>query len=213
MGGVAPFGAARGGSLLLLGHLPIPGLFLPTSLSAIPALRLAVQRQPCHSRHRRPNTEADEGKGRRTQKNFPLHSTESSGTKQTAKETVQIRSGLKGNNEGDDQINRRCKELWEGYKGRSDRLVLIANWSALTDRPHESYISRLCVTQRQNEHQDRRWHPFDSARDHTAHHNSDIMNTPGKVTGTITRSLQPTCYPDDCSTANEDGELLDGSSR
>ena len=29
----------------------------------------------------------------------------------------------------------------------------------------------------------------------------------------VPRSLQPTCYPYDCSTVNEDGKLLDGSSR
>jgi hypothetical protein len=36
MGGVAPFGAARGGSLLLLGHLPIRVFFRRNFLSPIP---------------------------------------------------------------------------------------------------------------------------------------------------------------------------------
>ena len=88
---------------ILLGHLPIRGLFLRNSPVRSGALRLTAQPQlrTTHEDRRR-NTEGDEG--RRTQKPSPSEARNQAQAKETGKETVQIRSGLKGNNEGDGQV-------------------------------------------------------------------------------------------------------------
>ena len=84
---------------ILLGHLPIRGL-VSTEFSG--AIRRLVRQLGEILDDRRRNTVRDEG--RRTQKPSHRAARNQAQAKETGKETVLIRSGLKGNNQGDGQV-------------------------------------------------------------------------------------------------------------
>jgi hypothetical protein len=103
---VAPLGAARGGSLYPP-RAPTHSRSDPTAPLRNPALPIAIHLRLHASRQRRRrNSQGNEG--RRTQKASPCAARNQAGTKETGKETVQIDSGLKGNNEGDGWANPCC---------------------------------------------------------------------------------------------------------
>ena len=124
---VAPLGAARGGSLHPPRALTHSRSDLTQSPFAIPYRLVAQLPLPAIGENRRRNTEGNDG--RRRQKRAPCATQNQAEPKKTGKETVQIRSGLKGNNEEDGQVNPCSWRVWEGYEGRSGRRVLTANWT------------------------------------------------------------------------------------
>ena len=124
---VAPLGAARGGSLHPPRALTHSRSDLTPSPFAIPYRLVAQLPLPAIGENRWRNTEGNDGK--RRQKPAPCATQNQAEPKETGKETVQIRSGLKENNEEDGQVNPCSWKVWEGYEGRSGRRVLTANWS------------------------------------------------------------------------------------